>query len=283
MNPKPRSAASPASEKRCGGGKPNGAAVADGPVDEALESLTSVIRTRSAASRWSASAASIAAGPPPATSDVSRHRSCLDRTRATDAVPSGPRARPDCGFPAVGTAVVPDGAAARRARSVGRMPTNVLIAGGGPAALEAALRLHRVAGGRVTTTVLAPETEFTYRPLSVLDPFAAGGASAYPLERIAADAGFTHRRGHARERRRAPRHVATTGRASEIPYDVLLIAAGARPRSGRSRPRRCSPAPTATSRRCTGSSRTSRAATRAGWRSSCPTARAGRCRSTSSR
>ena len=75
------------------------------------------------------------------------------------------------------------------------MPTNVLIAGGGPAALEAALALHRLAGDRVTTTLLAPESDLTYRPLSVLSPFAAGGATTYPLERMAADAGFTHVRG----------------------------------------------------------------------------------------
>ena len=57
------------------------------------------------------------------------------------------------------------------------MPTNVLIAGGGPAALEAALALHRFAGDRVATTVLAPESHYTYRPLSVLSPFAAGSAT----------------------------------------------------------------------------------------------------------
>ena len=81
------------------------------------------------------------------------------------------------------------------------MPTNVLIAGGGPAGLEAALALHRLAGDRVATTLLAPETDFTYRPLSVLSPFAAGGATTYPLERIAADAGFTHVRGRLGARR----------------------------------------------------------------------------------
>src|SRR6185503_10058200 len=56
------------------------------------------------------------------------------------------------------------------------MPTNVLIAGGGPAALEAALALHRLAGDRVATTLLAPEPNLTYRPLSVLSPFAPGRA-----------------------------------------------------------------------------------------------------------
>src|SRR3954467_13739639 len=106
------------------------------------------------------------------------------------------------------------------------MPTNVLIAGGGPAALEAALRLHRVGAGHVTTTVLAPEAEFSYRPLSVLDPFAAGGATAYALEQIAADAGFTHRHGTLASVD-CVAHVARTGDGAEIPYDVLLVAAGA--------------------------------------------------------
>ena len=40
------------------------------------------------------------------------------------------------------------------------MSFTVLIAGGGPAGLEAALALHRLAGDRVATTVLAPEAEF---------------------------------------------------------------------------------------------------------------------------
>src|SRR5215471_2005870 len=106
------------------------------------------------------------------------------------------------------------------------MPTNVLIAGGGPAALEAALRLHRVGAGLVTTTLLAPETEFTYRPMTVLDPFAAGGAASYPLAQIAGDAGFTHRRGTLASVDPVA-HVARTGDGEEIPYNALLIAAGA--------------------------------------------------------
>jgi sulfide:quinone oxidoreductase len=108
------------------------------------------------------------------------------------------------------------------------MPTNVLIVGGGPAALEAALRLHRLAGDRVTTTVLAPETDFTYRPLSVLAPFAAGAVTSYPLARIAADAGFTHRTGKL-ARVDAAGHAVETTDGERVAYDVLLIATGAVP------------------------------------------------------
>jgi sulfide:quinone oxidoreductase len=105
---------------------------------------------------------------------------------------------------------------------------NVLIAGGGPAALEAALALHRIAGDRVATTVLAPEDEYSYRPLSVLSPFAAGEATAYPLARIAADVGFTHLRGRL-DAVDAVAHTVQTDGGAQLSYDVLLVALGARP------------------------------------------------------
>jgi sulfide:quinone oxidoreductase len=108
------------------------------------------------------------------------------------------------------------------------MPINVLIAGAGPAALEAALTLHRIAGERVVTTVLAPDRDFNYRPLSVLEPFAAGGAIDYPLKRIAADAGFVHRLGSLASVDSLA-HTVRTADGETIPYDVLILAAGARP------------------------------------------------------
>src|SRR3954451_22312114 len=108
------------------------------------------------------------------------------------------------------------------------MPTNVLIAGGGPAALEAALALHRLAADRVATTLLAPESDLTYRPLSVLAPFAAGSATTYPIERMAADAGFTHHRGRL-ERVDAADHAVVTVTGEHLSYEQLLIASGARP------------------------------------------------------
>jgi sulfide:quinone oxidoreductase len=106
------------------------------------------------------------------------------------------------------------------------MPLNVLIAGGGPAAIEAALTLHRVAGERVETSLLAPDADFTYRPLSVLEPFAAGVAPGYALSRIAADAGFAHRHGSL-ARVDAAAHTVETVTGEEIGYDVLLVATGA--------------------------------------------------------
>jgi sulfide:quinone oxidoreductase len=53
-----------------------------------------------------------------------------------------------------------------------------LIAGGGVAALEAALALRELAGERIGTTMLCPEPEFVYRRMRVREPFALTGARA---------------------------------------------------------------------------------------------------------
>jgi sulfide:quinone oxidoreductase len=108
------------------------------------------------------------------------------------------------------------------------MATKVLIAGGGPAALEAALRLRRVAGERVATTLLTPESAFTYRPMSVLAPYAAGGSATYPLERIARDGGFELRTDRLAAVD-ATRHSVQTGGGEDLGYEMLLAATGAEP------------------------------------------------------
>ena len=56
----------------------------------------------------------------------------------------------------------------------------VLIVGGGVAALETALALHEIAAEHTAVTVLAPNSEFVYRPMTVREPFAYPRASRYP-------------------------------------------------------------------------------------------------------
>jgi succinate dehydrogenase/fumarate reductase flavoprotein subunit len=47
-------------------------------------------------------------------------------------------------------------------------PLDVLIVGGGTAALEAAFRLRHVAEDRVGATILAPDDRFATRAMAVL-------------------------------------------------------------------------------------------------------------------
>jgi sulfide:quinone oxidoreductase len=65
----------------------------------------------------------------------------------------------------------------------------VVIAGGGVAALETLLALADVAPDHTDVTVLAPNSEFVYRPMTVREPFAYGSARRYPLAPIVGDAG----------------------------------------------------------------------------------------------
>src|SRR4029453_637915 len=67
--------------------------------------------------------------------------------------------------------------------------TRVLIAGGGVAALEAALALRALAEDRVSVELLAPEPQFWYRPLAVAEPFGLGGGRRFGVLELAAGAG----------------------------------------------------------------------------------------------
>jgi sulfide:quinone oxidoreductase len=101
----------------------------------------------------------------------------------------------------------------------------VLIAGGGPAAVEAVLTLHEHAPD-VAVELLSPETELVYRPLSVVEAFATSGLRRYPLSELERF-GVTLRRGRlagvdadARE--------AVTDAGERLAYDALLVAIGVR-------------------------------------------------------
>jgi sulfide:quinone oxidoreductase len=104
----------------------------------------------------------------------------------------------------------------------------VLIAGGGVAALEAALALRALAGDRVSVEMLAPEPQFWYRPLAVAEPFDLGEVRQFELADLAAAAGATFSPG-ALTGVDAGSRLAHTSLGSSIPYDVLLLACGAVP------------------------------------------------------
>jgi len=106
-------------------------------------------------------------------------------------------------------------------------PYRVVIAGGGVAAIEAALALHELAPGLTATTVLAPNTELVNRPMTVREPFALAPAQRYPLAAIVAGAGAELVAGELAWIDRDAR-VAHAQDGRELPYDALLLALGGR-------------------------------------------------------
>ena len=106
----------------------------------------------------------------------------------------------------------------------------VLIAGAGVAGLEAALALSDLAGERVAVTLLAPNAQFSYRPMTIAEPFAFAAAQHRTVAVVAADAGaelvaesFAWVDPAAK--------VAHTEDGTALPYDALLLALGARVRA----------------------------------------------------
>jgi sulfide:quinone oxidoreductase len=107
---------------------------------------------------------------------------------------------------------------------------SVLIAGGGVAALEAALTLADVAEELVRVEVLAPTSVFSYRPVAVAEPFGLGVVRRFELGRLVERAGATLTVG-ALAGVDADRRVARTTAGMTVPYDALLIACGAVPKA----------------------------------------------------
>jgi len=73
--------------------------------------------------------------------------------------------------------------------SNGQKRARVLVAGGGVASLEASLALQELATGLVDVEVIAPDSEFTYRPLAVAEPFRAADLKRFPLRTLVERAG----------------------------------------------------------------------------------------------
>ncbi|HUB35846.1 MAG TPA: FAD-dependent oxidoreductase [Solirubrobacteraceae bacterium] len=106
-------------------------------------------------------------------------------------------------------------------------PTQVLIAGGGVAALETVLALRELAGERVQSTVMAPNEEFVYRPMAVREPFSYGAAERYPLGELVEEAGGKLLVDSLAWVDVAAKEVRTEG-DEKVGYDGLVVAMGAR-------------------------------------------------------
>jgi sulfide:quinone oxidoreductase len=104
---------------------------------------------------------------------------------------------------------------------------NVLIVGGGVAALEATLALRDLAGDRVAVTMLTPEPDFVYRPMRVREPFGFSEARRYSLEEFTSDtdAGLILDSFKWLDPERRAVH---TEMGQQLSYDALLLAMGAR-------------------------------------------------------
>jgi sulfide:quinone oxidoreductase len=108
---------------------------------------------------------------------------------------------------------------------------NVVIAGGGVAAVEGLLALRELATDRVEVSMLAPVEDFVYRPLSVGEPFRRAVPRRFSLWEIARDKRATFHRS-ALEGIDLDRRVVRTTAGTELSYDALLIAIGAQPTEG---------------------------------------------------
>lgn len=102
----------------------------------------------------------------------------------------------------------------------------VVIVGGGVAALEGLLALRDLCGRGPEIELVAPESDFVYRPLAVAEPFGLGEPRQLELREIVADAGAAHRRDAVTEVVPDRRAVLTRS-GGEIGYDALLLAFGA--------------------------------------------------------
>ena len=109
---------------------------------------------------------------------------------------------------------------------------SVLIAGGGVAALEAALTLRDASEGRARVELLAPEPTFWYRPVAVAEPFGLGTVRNFDLGRLADDLGAGLSLGSLAAVD-VDRQEACTEAGGTLRYDALLIACGAVPHAGR--------------------------------------------------
>jgi sulfide:quinone oxidoreductase len=103
--------------------------------------------------------------------------------------------------------------------------SEVLVAGGGVAGLEALLALRDLAGDRAAISLIAPEPDFAYKPLAVEEPFSSVPPEHRALAPVAEELGATFiQRGISRV---VPDdHLVELDDGSRLAYDVAVIGVG---------------------------------------------------------
>jgi sulfide:quinone oxidoreductase len=109
------------------------------------------------------------------------------------------------------------------------MAFRVVIAGAGVAALEAALALRALTQDLVSVEIVAPEHEFTYRPLAVAEPFRVGEVRRFPLSGLVTATGAGLRRGTIAQVD-PDENVALLEDGQALDFDAFVLALGASPR-----------------------------------------------------
>jgi sulfide:quinone oxidoreductase len=107
----------------------------------------------------------------------------------------------------------------------------VVIAGGGFAAVEAALALQALGSERVHLTLIAPDPVFAYRPAATAEAFDGARPRVYDLKAIVGDLGGVYRRDRL-EGVAARKKYVRLASGPRLGYDALILAIGARARAG---------------------------------------------------
>lgn len=105
-------------------------------------------------------------------------------------------------------------------------PLQVVVVGGGIAALEAVLALHDLSGARLEVTLIAPEPDFVLRPMAVVAPFSRGRVDQLALEQVMREHGGQFLR-NAVKRVDTDACALTLVTGEEVTYDALVLAQGA--------------------------------------------------------
>jgi len=111
--------------------------------------------------------------------------------------------------------------------SEGQSKLHVVIAGAGVAGLEALMGLRDIADDSVRITIVSPDADFVYRPLTVGEPFALGPALRIPVAQVARDFHAEHRP-ESLSAVAPESHEVLLGNGESLAYDKLIVALGGR-------------------------------------------------------